>query len=418
MGLIGGKDGNLAMSEDSKVMLSVVVPVYNEEDAIGEVVEGIRQHKIHLLEEIPKLSSMEVLFVDDGSGDASKQIITEAIKEDHAFKVISHPTNLGYGAALQTGFNNARGEVIAFFDGDNTFRFENLKVLLKELFQDNLEMVSGCRFTNISKMPLIRMIGNKFFSLVIYFLTNEKVLDPGSGIRVLKKKVLDHKLLPLPLGLSFIIVMTTKALFESVKYREVQIAYDERVGTSKLSVVKDGFRFLGSILSVVSLNNPFKMYFLYTIMAMILAVIFACPIFVELKKSNSFPDVSWGIATSFFLNVSMLNYHLGVAVLSINRHIFGRTVRPSIIGRYLGSDRLHSKFWIISIMFLTIAFITYGVVKMGLLPTHWLTFIVICTFGFNGYLFAASYFIIQHIKKAYAQLQRKDIVVQQNQILG
>jgi len=388
--------------------LSVIIPVYNEEKAIGSVIENLKGQKDKVMVQINQLKSLEIILVNDGSNDDSLQIMEDGIKNEPDFRIVTHPTNHGYGAALQTGFRESKGDIIAFFDGDHTFKFENIVILLREFFSQDLDMVSGCRFTEVSRMPLVRRIGNKLFSVILFVLTYEYVLDTSSGIRVLKKEILSRHLNPLPLGLNFIMVMTTKTLFENLGYKEVPIPYDERIGPSKLSVINDGLRFLKSILSIVALNNPFKMYFLGTIVAFILALLFYSPALIQYLQKGVFrtDDVNWMIAGTFFLNLSFLTYSIGVISAFINRIIFDRQVRKTIIGRYLASPKLYSKFGILSAILLAVSFLVYGAFKLGLTPGNWIDLIIITTCGFNGFLLASLHFLIKHIEKQVPEVER------------
>ncbi|MFH0986185.1 MAG: glycosyltransferase family 2 protein [Candidatus Omnitrophota bacterium] len=339
------------MSE-TKIKLSVVVPVYNEEDAIRPVIENIIASRPKLLRVFPKLSAIEVLLVNDGSHDTSVEVMDQSIRDEKGLEIISHSVNRGYGAALQTGFERASGDIIVFFDGDGTFDFMNAKILLDEFFASQTDMITGCRFTDVSKMPLIRKIGNKFYSGLIFLLSHETVKDPSSGIRLFRKSILPM-LRPLPDGLNFIIVMTVKVLFVNLEWRECPVPYHERLGSSKLHVVKDGLRFLRSLLSVIVLNNPFQMYFLGTVFSAILSVYMArVPLIHAFRGALTEGDVMWMIASTFFMSVGVACYCAGVLSTFINRMIFDKKAKKTIFSAYLVSEPIigHSvisrlRFW-------------------------------------------------------------------------
>ena len=102
-------------------------------------------------------------------------------------------------------------------------------------------------------MPLTRRIGNTLFAGLVTMIGNIRITDSASGQRILKREVLE-KLYPLPDGLNFTPVMSTRALHEELKMIEVPIRYEEREGESKLSVVRDGLRFLFTILGTADLK--------------------------------------------------------------------------------------------------------------------------------------------------------------------
>ena len=383
----------------TNIKLSVVVPVYNEEEAIRAVIENIILFECEILEAFPRLSGIDVLLVNDGSQDQSLEIMQQAIGDLREFAIINHNINRGYGNALKTGFSQASGDIIIFFDGDGTFDFSNTRILLEEFFVSEADMVVGCRFTDVSKMPFIRKAGNKFYAGLIYLLSHENVLDPGSGIRLFKKSILP-KILPLPDGLNFIIVMTTKLLFTDLNWRECSVPYHERVGDSKLHVVKDGIRFLRSLLSVMALNNPFQMFFAGTLSALILAIYMGHgPIAHAIDGMLNKDDVFWMIAATFFLNVAVLCYSVGVISTYINRLIFDKKAKKTMFSAYLVNAPIVGHFKHIAFVLLGVAVLFYIGQKINLIPYNWFTLIAITTCGLNGLLLGTTHYTISNIKK-------------------
>jgi hypothetical protein len=108
-----------------------------------------------------------------------------------------------------------------------------------------------------SEMPLVRRIGNFIFANLVSLLANHRISDSSSGMRVIRRDALP-RLYPLPDGLNFTPVMSTRALHEDVCWKEVPIPYKERVGRSKLSVVHDGMRFLRTIVWTALTYNPVR----------------------------------------------------------------------------------------------------------------------------------------------------------------
>ena len=232
-------------------MFSVVIPVYNEEDGITEIANRV----LSIKPELKKIgiSTLELLVVDDGSWDRTVEIAS-AIK---GIKLIRHPKNKGYGAALKTGFSHAKGELIGFLDADGTYPPEYFPLLCKVALGES-ELVIGSRMAGEdSEMPLTRRIGNFFFAALLTVLGRQKVTDSASGMRVFKREILEH-IYPLPDGLNLTPVMSTRALHEGVKIKEVPIPYSERVGRSKLSVIRDGRIFLQSMVWTAMSYNPVR----------------------------------------------------------------------------------------------------------------------------------------------------------------
>jgi hypothetical protein len=231
-------------------MLSVVVPAFNEEDGIVEILERILATEDSL--KAIGITELEVLVVDDGSVDATAHIVEQIPR----VRLIRHPVNLGYGAAIKTGFGRASGELLAFLDADSTYPPECFVRLCEALVRESADIVIGSRRSGTeSKMPPIRRLGNLIWSSLLSLIGNSKVEDPASGMRILRRHCL-RQLYPLPDGLNFTPVMSTRALHEGLKAIEIPIPYHERSGRSKLSVVRDGTRFLSTIIWTALQYNP------------------------------------------------------------------------------------------------------------------------------------------------------------------
>lgn len=232
-------------------ILSVVIPAYNEEDGITEIATRV----LAVAPDLKKagVEEMELLVVDDGSRDKTAEVASN-IK---GVTLVRHPKNKGYGAALKTGFAQAKGELIGFLDADGTYPPEYFPKLCQSALR-GAELVIGSRMAGEkSEMPLVRRIGNFFFATLLTILGRQKVTDSASGMRVFKREILEH-VYPLPDGLNLTPVMSTRALHEGIKIEEVPIPYSERVGRSKLSAIRDGRIFLQSMVWTAMSYNPVR----------------------------------------------------------------------------------------------------------------------------------------------------------------
>jgi len=236
-------------------MLSIVIPAYNEEHGIAEIMNRVLQ----IRDELKKvgISEMELLVVNDGSRDRTAEEASKVAEQFDCVRVLSHPKNRGYGAALKTGFNEARGELIGFLDADGTYPPEYFPQLCLAAL-NGVDLVIGSRMAGAeSKMPLTRRIGNIIFANLLNVLGWQRITDSASGMRVFRKEIL-RRLSPLPDGLNLTPVMSTRAVHEGIKMVEVPIPYSERVGRSKLSVIRDGTRFFQSMVWTVLGYNPVR----------------------------------------------------------------------------------------------------------------------------------------------------------------
>lgn len=231
--------------------LSVVIPAYNEEKGIESIVRRVLSIESKLGE--VGVNQLEVLVVDDGSKDRTAEIA----RSIPGVRLISNPGNRGYGAALKNGFSNAQGELIGFLDADGTYPPEYFPHLCK-IALDGGELVIGSRMAGEeSEMPLTRRIGNLFFAVLLSLVGRQRVTDSASGMRVFRREILEQ-VYPLPDGLNLTPVMSTRAIHEGIRIVEVPIPYSERVGRSKLSVIRDGGVFLQSILWTALAYNPVR----------------------------------------------------------------------------------------------------------------------------------------------------------------
>ena len=171
-----------------KAKTLVIIPAYDEEKSIGSVVQRVKEC----------LSEAEVLTVDDGSSDHTRWRAIEA-----GAKVISHPFNLGYGAALQTGYRYAlkKGyEELVQMDGDGQHDSSFIPHLLAVIRKGEVDIAIGSRFLPTPdvglenppyRAPFMRRLGMKFFGIISSLLIRQKVTDPTSGYQAMNRRVLE-----------------------------------------------------------------------------------------------------------------------------------------------------------------------------------------------------------------------------------
>jgi len=164
----------------SEKEILVLIPAYDEEKRVKNVIKGVRQY----------LPGAKILVVDDGSRDGTAGVSKEA----GAF-VIRHPFNLGVGTALQTGYKYAvhNGyQYVIQLDGDGQHPPTFLPAFVEKLKDTAADLIIGSRFLEgrNSNVPFIRDIGNAIFGKLVSFLIHEKLTDPTSGYRALKSTAL------------------------------------------------------------------------------------------------------------------------------------------------------------------------------------------------------------------------------------
>ena len=321
-------------------ILSVVIPAYNEENGIKEIAERVLAVGPALKK--AGVEHLELLVVDDGSKDRTAEV-AESIP---GVSLIRHPKNKGYGAALKTGFSKASGELIGFLDADGTYPPEYFPQLCESALNGS-DLVIGSRMAGTdSKMPVTRRVGNFFFANLLSILGRQKVTDSASGMRVFKREILEH-IYPLPDGLNLTPVMSTRALHEGIKIVEVPIPYSERVGRSKLSVIRDGQLFLQSMVWTAMSYNPVRILGLVGLMGIGLAgLVFLGLLIARLNGITTLGP--WGVFALFSALVSSIAglniFALGVTFNYLVSLFYKKPIRQGLFGKPIFKTPLDQQF--------------------------------------------------------------------------
>ncbi len=234
--------------------LSIVIPAYNEEDSIDDILKRCLDARTVLMRDAG-LSGVEVVIVDDGSRDKTR----ERAARWPDVRLVVHEKNKGYGAALMTGFRASSGDLLSFLDADGTCDPLAFTDLIMALRREKADMAVGARLHAGSEMPAIRALGNRLYAFLLQSLTGVHMTDTASGMRVFHRTLLP-RLAPLPTGLHFTPAMSARVACMGSALIEHPIPYSERVGRSKLSVLRDGVRFLRVILGTVFAYFPMRVF--------------------------------------------------------------------------------------------------------------------------------------------------------------
>jgi len=164
----------------SSKSLSVFLPVYNEEKTIDSVISGM----IDVIE--PLAEDYEILLINDGSTDRSKDAILRWMQKKDRIRLINHETNLGYGAALKDGFTNANRDLIFYTDADMPVDLHDIKKILP--LMEQYDLVIGYRI-NREDTPR-RFIYSKIYNFLIRVLLGVKVRDANFSFKCVRKEVI------------------------------------------------------------------------------------------------------------------------------------------------------------------------------------------------------------------------------------
>lgn len=222
------------------LLISVIIPVFNEEPTIGDVIDRVEKTIEKM--RIPH----EILVIDDCSTDNSLKIL-----KDKKVKVYRLKRHMGKGYALRLGFEKAKGEIIVTLDSDGSHNPEELPKLLDPILENEADFVIGSRFLcerNVFSNELNK-IGVKLFNFLLRMLTGKITTDSQSGYRVIKSAILKEMSLKSN-GYEIESEMLIKALKIGVKTKEISIKFEQRTyGKSKLDPLKDGVKILIAILA-------------------------------------------------------------------------------------------------------------------------------------------------------------------------
>jgi glycosyltransferase involved in cell wall biosynthesis len=162
--------------------LSVFLPIFNEEEIIGNVV-------LKTLEVLNKTAEKwELILIDDGSSDGTSKIISDLSRSEKRIKIITHKSNQGYGTDLKEGFYTAKYKWISFIDSDGQFEFSEIVNFIKKQRETNADVVVG--YYKKRQVSKIKILTSKIWELTVYLFFGLKVKDIDCGFKLISKEVI------------------------------------------------------------------------------------------------------------------------------------------------------------------------------------------------------------------------------------
>ncbi len=244
-------------------MISVVIPCYNEEKAIGatidEIVKVLKKNKLD--------KNSEIIVVNDGSTDNSIKILA-----DKNVIVIDNPCNMGYGYSLKKGISSAKNEIIVITDADSTYPFESVVEMLKEK-NNGFDLVVGARGGKYYRESIFKNLLRVLLKKFVEFVAGKKIKDVNSGLRIFDKSTVIPFFPRLCNSFSFTTSQTLAYFMNSLSVCYVDIPYNKRAGKSKVKLFKDSMKSIKYILEASIYYNPLKIFSLLSILCIILSII-------------------------------------------------------------------------------------------------------------------------------------------------
>jgi glycosyltransferase involved in cell wall biosynthesis len=242
-----------------KIDVSVVIPAYNEEEAIRGVIKEVQ-------EAMSQASyAYEVLVVDDASTDT-----TGSRARSVGARVIRRPVRGGSGAARRTGIEAAQGEILVMLDADGSYSAGDIPKLLS--YFPEYDQVNGARTSEEGTLKFLRAPAKSFIQKLACYLTQTNIPDLNTGLKAFKKDIMRKYLWVLPDGFSCVSTMTLAFLANGYAVKYIPTAYRKRIGKSKFHPVKDTAAYVNTVLRIMMYFRPLRIFMPLSFTLFVLAV--------------------------------------------------------------------------------------------------------------------------------------------------
>lgn len=244
--------------------LSIIVPVFNEEDTISFVISELCEN----------FNDSEIIIVNDGSTDLTKDKIFNS-NLITKIKYIENNSNRGYGYSLRNGVKNSSKDYVIFFDSDNQFDIEDIKKMHYHISKKNLDTVIGIR-KHIQKQPYIKVFNRYLLKLSVSLITNKKIEDVNCGLRIFKKNFLKSISIFFPDGFSASTTSTIYSILLPINLDFLEVETKERENSySKVKFLKDGFLSAANFFKLINNFKSFRFYFSFSFIFFLISVFYS-----------------------------------------------------------------------------------------------------------------------------------------------
>jgi glycosyltransferase involved in cell wall biosynthesis len=249
--------GSARSKDQDNSTLAIIIPAYNESESIGKVLRHLIQFVFNEMTD-----GVEMILVDDASSDGTFEL-AKAIATKHSncpIRIMRHPVNRGYGAALKTGILATTAEYICITDADGTYPNERIPELFKVVRTRKLDMIVGMRVGPQAHTPVIRKPAKWVLRWMVSHICDMPIPDFNSGLRLFRRNVALRMMPLLPDGFSFTTTITLAMATNNYSIGYEPIAYHSRVGRSKIRPIRDTLRFIKLILMMGLYFAPLKVF--------------------------------------------------------------------------------------------------------------------------------------------------------------
>lgn len=235
---------------------SIVIPCYNESLAVSKTAKEIFSTLTTWAEKEDVELSFELIFVNDGSTDATSEKLSILDQDYKNLKVIDSKVNCGYGASLKKGILASKYDSIVITDADGTYPNEKIPELIKRLEKN--EMVIGARIGKNVQIPTLRRPVKWLLLKYARWMSKADIKDLNSGLRAMKKDMVFRFWNMLPNAFSFTSTITLSMHIEGLNVSYLPIDYHARIGNSSIKPVQDTLRFFSLVLRTVMYFKPLQ----------------------------------------------------------------------------------------------------------------------------------------------------------------
>lgn len=241
-------------------MLSIIVPVYNEEKNIYTFLNNLKNLNF--------VNEKEIIIVNDASTDKTIEILNKI--ED--LKIINNLSNKGYGFSLKRGIKEAKYDTIVIIDGDNTYNIEDISRLYYE-YNKGYDLVVGKRVGPNLNSGFFKSILRKILKLIVSFAAEGDVKDPNSGLRIFSKKECIKYFDKLSNRFSFTTSQSIIYFLNQKFVKYIDIDYNIRLGVTKVKLFKDSLKTLFYIIKSINSFNPLKLFILISLVLLCMSLL-------------------------------------------------------------------------------------------------------------------------------------------------
>lgn len=246
-------------------MISVVIPAYNEQGAITEAITRLRS-----VLERAEITPFEIIVVDDGSSDRTGGLAIEA-----GARAVRHPHNIGYGRSIMDGIRAASHDMIVITDADGTYEVEKIPDLVAK-YREGFDMVVAARTGKHYNESPLKYLLRLILKAIVEYVAGRSIPDINSGLRVFSKTTsmkFFHRLCD---RFSFTTSLTLAYMMNGQFVDYIESKYHERIGKSKVRLLKDSVSTFQYILEAVTYYNPLKIFTLLSFLCIMFAGLVLC----------------------------------------------------------------------------------------------------------------------------------------------